>query len=340
MNIVKDQLNLNYWQLHNNNKYRTKRIFVSSVIPEKHLHFLYPVEKLWPTRPQIDFMRKLNLTHNIKEADFVLVPHDWREIRNNFEYIEKLDKLSLQVPILIFNAGDKTSECPLNNCLQLRTHLWPWEKESRKIIIPYPSAAKKFTLRNWKETPTISFMGHLPKLGPRSLFGKSFRGFSRPMKSSPFLIRHIAISKLEKLEQFDIRITKRREFTANASNPNLIKFTLEYESLLAKSDYVLCPRGESNTSIRFFETLSSGATPILINTNGGLPKLPYNMKWDNHILKMGIFSNWSAAINEDWTFLSKDQRYRDRQLNNHNLFKNILFITKYLELLFEDYLKK
>ena len=340
MNKIKSQLNFEYWNLHHSSRIRNNKIFVSPIISGYPLNGLYPYEKIWTTRPQIDFINKLNLTSKIDEADYVLVPHDWRTIRNNPGYIRDLNTLSAKIPILILNLGDKASDCSLKNCIQIRTHLWPWENSTRKILIPYPTVSKKLTLRNWKPIPTISFMGYAPRLGPRSFFGKSYKGLSKPIKSSVFLTRHISIFRLGKLEKkFDIRITKRREFTAYMSNPNLSQHTAEYESLLAESDYVLCPRGESNTSIRFYETLSSGATPLLINTNGGFPKLPPNIEWSNHILKIGLFSNWSEAIIKDWSNLGNDQNYLKRQLENYNLFTNILFITNYLNILFEDYLK-
>ncbi len=340
MNKIKSQLNFEYWNLHHYSKIRSKKIFVSPIISGHPLNDLYPYEKIWATRPQIDFINKLNLTSKIDEADYILVPHDWRTIRDNLGYIRDLNTLSAKIPILILNLGDKASECSLKNCIQIRTHLWPWENLTRKILIPYPTASKKLTLRNWKPVPTISFMGYAPRLGPRSFFGKSYKGLSKPIKSSVYLTRHISIFRLGRLEKkFDIRITKRREFTAYMSNPNLIQHTAEYESNLAESDYVLCPRGESNTSIRFYETLSSGATPLLINTNGGFPKLPPNIEWSNHILETGLFSNWSEAIIKDWSNLGNDQNYLKRQLENYNLFTNVLFINNYLNILFEDYLK-
>jgi hypothetical protein len=333
-------LNFEYWDLQHISKFRNNKIFVSPMISGYPLNDLYPYEKLWVTRPQIDFVKELNLTSKIQEADYVLVPHDWRTIRNDIEYIKVLNSLSEKIPIIILNLGDKASECSLRNCIQIRTHLWPWEDLNRKILIPYPTVSKKLVLRKWKPIPTISFMGYIPRLGPRSFFGKSYKGLSKPIKSSVYLTRHISIFRLGKLQKkFDIRITKRREFTAYMSNPNLIQHTAEYESLLAESDYVLCPRGESNTSIRFYETLSSGSTPLLIDTDGGLPKLPPNIEWKNHILELGLFSNWDEAIIKDWSNLSNGQNYLKRQLNNYNFFTNQLTITNYLNALFEDYLK-
>jgi hypothetical protein len=339
VNKLSELIYLDNWDLKHSRKNPTFKLYITSQIEKFPLNDLFGYERLWPTRPQIEIMNHLNITSNLEEADYALVPHDWRLIRNEKAYVEYLNNLSISIPILILNLGDKTTRCSLNNTLELRTHLWPWENDFRKIIIPYPTDGKNFTIRNWKKDPTISFMGYAPKLGPRSLLGKNPKGILKPIKSSVFLIRHISIIKLSRLENlFDTRITKRTEFTAYSSNPNLMQFTEEYNRVLAESDYVLCPRGESNISIRFYETLSSGATPILINTLGGLPKLSQGRNWENYILELDLFSNWKSKIKMDWENLKFEQNYINRQFSNYNLFKEEININSYLKKLFENYM--
>jgi hypothetical protein len=50
-----------------------------------------------------------------------------------------------------------------------------------------------------------------------------------------------------------------------------ISLKREYSRLMADSQFVLCPRGESANSIRFFETISCGRVPVLISDNVKLP---------------------------------------------------------------------
>jgi hypothetical protein len=45
----------------------------------------------------------------------------------------------------------------------------------------------------------------------------------------------------------------------------------EYIQNILESDYVLCVRGNGNFSFRFFETMSLGRTPVLIDTDCVLP---------------------------------------------------------------------
>lgn len=54
----------------------------------------------------------------------------------------------------------------------------------------------------------------------------------------------------------------------------------EYQDILERSRFSLCPRGSSPSSVRFWESLSAGAIPILISDNWVLP----DWDWDNTII--------------------------------------------------------
>jgi len=56
----------------------------------------------------------------------------------------------------------------------------------------------------------------------------------------------------------------------------------EYQDILQRSRYSLCPRGSSVSSVRFWESLHAQAIPILISDNWVLP----DWDWDNTVLKI------------------------------------------------------
>ena len=56
----------------------------------------------------------------------------------------------------------------------------------------------------------------------------------------------------------------------------------EFQSILERSRFSLCPRGSSPSSVRFWESLAAGAIPILISDNWALPE----WDWDNTIVKI------------------------------------------------------
>jgi hypothetical protein len=339
MNHISGLLDYNFWSLYRARKINTNKLFCTPRVEGYATNDLYPWDISRPTRPYINIIESLNLTSNFEDADFALVPHGWQQIKNDRKYMSYLHQLSYAIPILIFNGGDTSSTCRLNNSLELRTHLQPWENLNRKIIFPYPTNPKQFTERIWKNKPTISFMGYIPKFGPVSFFGNEIKCLKNPIKSSVYLNRNISIYRLNKLQKtFNIITVKRNQFTAYNSNPFLELHTKEYNELLSKSDYVLCPRGLGNSSIRFYETLSSGATPILINTNSGLPEIPNSKFWRTNILELELFSDWETVIQKDWNYLKLGDNYLKRQKQNTETFFQNLEVNQFFRNLFKKYL--
>jgi hypothetical protein len=122
------------------------------------------------------------------------------------------------------------------------------------------------------------------------------------------------------------------------TNPNYSNHSAQYRKNLLESDYVLCPRGFANTSIRFYETLSSGATPILINSGSDLPKLGNEKFWESNIITVDLLGNWMDIIQKDWVKLSRNNNYSDRQLSNQQVFRNELDLHKFSEKVFSGYI--
>ena len=136
-----------------------------------------------------------------------------------------------------------------------------------------------------------------------------------------------------------VEIIIRSEFTAYKSNPNFKLHSGEFQESLNRSDYVLCPRGSGNNSVRFYEVLSSGATPILIDSGSELPVIKDDKFWFSNIIKLGLFDKWKNQILADWLYLEQNDNYVNRQTQNREVFMKELNIKSYLPNLFEKYLK-
>ena len=327
------------WSLHKKNYLNNYQIYLSPEIEGIPRHELFPRMSPHPTLPDTDLISNLKLTSSLENSDYVLVPHAWRHIKGNANYLAHLHNLSKETPILIVNSGDVSPRCNLSNTIELRTFLHPWEKIERKIVLPYPVKEKLFKIRKWKPRPTISFMGYVPKWGPGSFFGENIQGLTRPIKSSVYLNRKLSTHKLEKLtSDFEVKLTKRSSFTAYSSNPNLKKLVEEYDSELSHTDYILCPRGAANTSIRFYESLSAGRTPILVDSGGSLPEIKTKNFWFSNIVTVNLFKNWTKPILDDWLELSNGNAYEVRQIENNKIFSEELRFEKYLSTLFQRYL--
>lgn len=327
------------WGLFNKNSHYNYKLFIADEIPGLKKNLFYSLDDQYDFKPSIDIIPKLNTTESIHHADYILVPHPWVSIKNNKAYKDYLLSLSRSTPILMANTDDISPQCDLPNTLQFRSFLHPRENNHRKIIVPYPVKHQSFKIRTWKSIPQISFIGFVPKISLGSLTGKSLSFVQSPFRSSVYLHRKLSLRKLKRLKnEFKIVCTERDTFTLLPDNKNLNLNIHEYQENLSQSDYILCPRGFGNVSMRFYETLSSGATPLLIESGTKLPKLKDNNFWQSNILVLNLFSDWAQMIWKDWEYLGKGNNYLNRQLHNEQIFSSELHIQKYAEKMFMDYL--
>jgi hypothetical protein len=76
----------------------------------------------------------------------------------------------------------------------------------------------------------------------------------------------------------------------------------------------------------------------LIESGTKLPELNDNNFWHSNILVLNLFSDWANKIKEDWEYLGKGDNYLNRQLRNEQVFSSELYLQKYIEKIFTDYL--
>jgi hypothetical protein len=320
---------------------KSKKIFICKNLEDISFNFLFRKDSDEIFANSFDIISKLRITVNPSDSDFILVPHDWIEIYKNQTYINYLISLSKIAPLIVLNTGDRSPNCKLPNSIQLRTYLHPGESKINKVLVPYPIRPKNFNLRKWKITPTISFIGFIPKLGIGTLTSYNPRFILHPFNSSYYINRKLSSLKLSKLSgDFNVVNVARKSFTLRSKNPNLTQEIDDFNESLRISDYILCPRGAANTSIRFYEALSSGATPVLIESGTDLPEISDYRFWSRNIVKIKLFAKWNHALKNDWKFLQHSDNYTTRQLENFTTFKEELNLEVYLTKLFASYLSK
>ncbi len=337
---MEDELSFDKWGLYNQNQRLSYRLFLAQELANTRLNRFYVDKSKNSFKPSLNIFSRLKISDSLSHSDFIFVPHPWISIKNNSSYRNYLYQLSKTTPLLISNDDDISPKCDLPNTLQFRSSLHPRENPFRKIILPYMANHQPFKERNWKPIPQVSFMGFVPKLGLGSLTSKSSSFLHSPIKSSVYLNRKISVNKLRKLDKnFKVTVVERDTFTLLTNNPNQDLHRREFRENLLESDYVLCPRGFGNFSIRLYETLSSGATPILINSGKNLPELEDNTFWSSNIITLELFSDWQKIIQEDWESLKLGNAYADRQIQNREVFIQELDVQKYSEKIFSNYLK-
>jgi len=135
-------------------------------------------------------------------------------------------------------------------------------------------------LREYRSKPVVSFCGIAARTEPplkrrvklAAMWGLKRLGHYWPANDGIYL-RQLAMSRLGASRQVETSFIVRDAYFGGSEQDPTVKprVRAEYIRNILDSDYVLCVRGWGNFSFRFFEAISLGRTPVLIDTNCVLP---------------------------------------------------------------------
>lgn len=108
---------------------------------------------------------------------------------------------------------------------------------------------------------------------------------------------------------------------ALAGGSNVDKELKEYVNHMMRNTYILCPRGAENFSYRFYEALSYGRVPVLIDTDVVLPP---GINWQELavIVPYDQISNINKFIEEDY-FNKSEAEFLERQKKAIETMENL-----------------
>lgn len=93
------------------------------------------------------------------------------------------------------------------------------------------------------------------------------------------LVRTASIQHLRQAGNLKTAIIERNGSFFSASDEERNRQWQEYIQNLQDNAYILCVRGDENSSYRLYETMSAGRIPIIVDTNMKLPELG-SIKWE------------------------------------------------------------
>lgn len=264
---------------------------------------------------------------NISNSEALMVPHDAHEW--NKEYREYVSRYAKQKPIIFFNTGDRPRREKIPNAFSLQSsHVL--NHFTKTIIIPYNvQSLSSLTMRSKSARPSLSFVGYIPKLSLGRIV-KSFRYNSlEPWKTESSLVRKKAVKNM--LLSFpDARVLPRQHYGGAKSliaDPET--FRAEFVSSILGSDLVLCPRGDANSSQRYYEVLSAGRIPVVPKTGVSFPEIVHTCKDLLH-LNIDVFArDIKERVDEFWFALGDDQ-YQNLQVRLRNYFRENLSYNSFL----------
>lgn len=315
-----------------------KRLFLREIMAQYPLPFLEIA-----TRPE--------------EADFFAIPFEYFFVkRYRPEYLARVYRAAKETgkKVLLFDYTDyvdRTPELPPHAILfrasAYRHHLGPHEvvmpyfvEDFGKTILPHAAKLAKavigFCGLSRYGSGKQALKAWLKWRGFKSLL--SLRGDSLPPVHAPGISwRRRALSALRSSNAIDVKVIERASYSLHQGSVSgdPARLRAEYQENMAASTLALCVRGDANASQRFYEALSAGRVPLLLDTDSVLPlegvapyekcliRVPHN----EVALLPGRAAAWHAAQTAA-SFLEVGKEAK-------NLFQNYLRLDRYFEIVFD-----
>lgn len=299
-----------------------------------------------------DFIEPVvEVVKSVEDADYLLMPHNYFLIKNEKGYIERFINLSKKYSkkIIIFSIGDSNESIDIPDSIVFRMSQYRSAKRQNEIIMPayandllYPN---QINLREKQEKPIVGFCGW----GKIEGFFNNFIFWLKntfiltgPRKQGLYFRKKVVdIVKNSSLVKSNFIV--RNSYGANKETIDLDpkQSRNEYIKNIIESDFILAPKGDGNFSVRFYEVLSLGRVPILIDTDCSLP-LDKDIDYSEFILKVSykdidkldkiIADFYSKFSNEEWQNMQKNARIIfEKYLRIDSFLRHILTMENLLK---------
>ncbi|MFH0770277.1 MAG: exostosin family protein [Candidatus Peregrinibacteria bacterium] len=284
-----------------------KTVFTRILPGRPIIPFLYPTVGT-EERGSILFLRDafqgldspfVRITDDPAECDALLLAHNFPSIRHETASLEEFAALSKRTgkKIVVFWHGDSDSEVPLPNAVVLRTSLYGATRRPNEIAMPAYSpdllSGAPLPLREKSAVPTVGFCGWAEYRSLKNLLGTLVMNAlteSRAILSGNSLLRarkkglsfrRRAIRSLQESSAVRSNFLIRRSYSGHRDTIHLDpeQARREYIANLRDCDFALVVKGDGNYSYRFYEALSLGRIPLLLDTDCVLPRadsVPYD----------------------------------------------------------------
>lgn len=339
------------------------RIFILQRLPHKSDSLL--LQLLLGTQEEVGglfqkvsskpFVSLVHFTNDISEADFVIMPHNYFHVYTNTAYIRDLEGIALKYnkKMIVFAYGDSSEDIHIKSSIILRTSKYRHTLRPNEIIIP--PFVEDLGVRYGIEyqiprhnAPIIGFAG-------QAAFSVWHKYVVYMLK---VLIMHIKIvfrlkvlaalpgiyfrrriwHSLRNSKSIIPRFLIRNTFSAHKNtvgdNPTLIRS--EFVQNIKDSDLSLAIKGDGNYSLRFFEILSLGRIPLLIDTDIVLP-LEQVIDYDQIVHRINVCQLKQLESNvAAWYTRNTADMLVERRRKARTLFESFLSPAAFYLFLFTD----
>jgi len=275
-----------------------KKIYIGQLLPKKaHLPILYPnlgaIDR--PSRLFFNYASAFSekffeLCADPAHADFLMIPHDYFYISSDRSYVDSFVALAKKhsKTILIFDHSDLDLDIDVDiqYSIVFRVARYRHQLKPNEIIMPpiiEDLGAQGIFIRPKGPKPVVGFCGYagFKTLKDRAKYAlrcalyaaKSLWDPHAPAHMPGLYFRRASMQELKKSGAIETDFIVRSTYSGHKDSIELdpAEARGQYIANMAGSDFALCPKGDGNYSNRFYEALSLGRIPVLIDTECVLP---------------------------------------------------------------------
>jgi hypothetical protein len=239
--------------------------------------------------------------------------YDTKEIQKRLNFYKKLNKI-----VLIFLVSDSTKVFNIpQNVLLYRTSLLKSKKNKSEFLLPYIWECFEKPEKPLSKTtkPKVGFCGNVNKnLGKRLS----------------------TIKALEQNENIETDFILRKGFWAGKPNDEQLKN--DYKNNLINSHFTICNRGRGNFAIRFYQALSLGRIPVLIDSDMVFP-FEEHINWDDVIIKANNKTELAEKIVLWWQNKSEEEII-NAQLKCREIYEQYLTAASFSKIFEQTMIQK
>lgn len=312
------------------------------------------------------FTLPVEVVSNPAWCDYICVPHTWAAILHQHDYIAHIAQVAREHSkrVIVFVIGDTNEyvffpagvSTIVIRSSQYKDRLLPYEimmpayaQDLQKIMPQYAGIQDSV---EFTPQPTVSFCGWAQASNIRSklsffvkdvtwaMIGQFIKRFEA--RRPGITLRKIGIDILKKSQKITSNIIVRSSYTGSVKTvqgkPDELR--AEYIHNMASSVYAFAPRGDGNFSVRFFEALSLGRIPVILDTQIALP-LENLIQYDDFVVRVPLenldrldieIANWHNRQGEiGIREACKKARKAFDQYLNVRVFCTYVFTREFLE---------
>lgn len=296
--------------------------------------------RLFQDLPEGSFKGIYERVSAIEACDAVLLPHEYALLRKQEGYLrDSLQKADAAQKITIISAyQDDPAPIAIPHTRILRSSAYKSTLLSHEILMPAYvedlGARYGFSPLPKGTLPTVGFMGKADFATPRDAARYYLRNYllRRGAHREGLYFRRKAIRALQNDKRIVFSGVARRSFSAHKNSAELPPDVLREEYVRSIQDHMLtlAPRGDGNYSLRFYETLSLGRIPLLIDTDMPLP-LEGHISYDSFILRVP-FEDVDQVANyvHDFWHTHTEESLHNMQERARNAFSTMLAMPAFL----------